>query len=109
MPSRASTVTPSRPGRTTISIPARVAGVERLVDATHPYAGLISVNAVAAAQASGVPLVRYMRPAWDEPADAAWLHVPTIEAAAAGKRYSASAAAGGVGDAVLEITLVIPE
>jgi len=41
------------------------------------------VNAVAAAQASGVPLIRYMRPAWDEPADAAWLHVPTIEAAAA--------------------------
>lgn len=61
----------------------KAAGVERLVDATHPYAGLISVNAVAAAQASGVPLVRYMRPAWDEPADAAWLHVPTIEAAAA--------------------------
>src|SRR3954465_12556830 len=37
-------------------------GYDRLVDATHPYAGLISVNAVAAARQSGIPLVRYMRP-----------------------------------------------
>ena len=55
---------------------------DRLVDATHPYAGLISVNAVAAAQRTGIPLVRYMRPAWIEPAGAAWSHVPSIEAAA---------------------------
>jgi precorrin-6A/cobalt-precorrin-6A reductase len=61
----------------------RAAGIQRLVDATHPYAGLISVNAVAAAQATGVPLVRYMRPAWEEPTGAGWVHVPTIAAAAA--------------------------
>lgn len=61
----------------------RAAGIERLVDATHPYAGLISVNAVAASQASGVPLVRYMRPAWEEPPGVSWVHVPTIAAAAA--------------------------
>ena len=61
----------------------RAAGIQRLVDATHPYAGLISVNAVAAAQATGVPLVRYMRPAWEEPPGASWVHVPTIAAAAA--------------------------
>ena len=61
----------------------QAAGIERLIDATHPYAGLISVNAVDAAQASGVPLVRYMRPAWVEPAGASWLNVPTVGAAAA--------------------------
>lgn len=60
----------------------RAAGIERLVDATHPYAGLISVNAVGASQASGVPLVRYMRPAWVEPEGAGWSHVPTVRAAA---------------------------
>jgi precorrin-6A/cobalt-precorrin-6A reductase len=60
----------------------KAAGIERLVDATHPYAGLISVNAVGASQASGIPLVRYMRPPWEEPEDANWLHVPTIGAAA---------------------------
>jgi len=60
----------------------KAAGIERLVDATDPYAGLISINAVAAAQASGVPLVRLMRPAWQEPDGAGWVHVPSARAAA---------------------------
>jgi len=34
--------------------------IDRLVDATHPYAGLISINAVAAAERTGIPLVRFM-------------------------------------------------
>lgn len=55
---------------------------ERLVDATHPYAGLISINAVAAARQTGIPLVRFMRPAWSEPAGANWHHVPDLAAAA---------------------------
>lgn len=56
---------------------------DRLVDATHPYAGLISINAVAAAQRTGIPLVRYMRPAWPEPASAGWQHVSGVGGAAA--------------------------
>ena len=40
------------------------------------------MNAVAASQASGVPLVRYMRPQWVEPEGAGWIHVPTVRAAA---------------------------
>jgi precorrin-6A/cobalt-precorrin-6A reductase len=56
--------------------------IDRLVDATHPYAGLISINAVGAANAAGVPLVRYMRPAWAEPAGAGWVHVSDLAAAA---------------------------
>jgi precorrin-6A/cobalt-precorrin-6A reductase len=59
----------------------RAVGIERMVDATHPYAGLISINAVAASQQSGVPLVRFMRPAWVEPAGAGWMQVPDLEAA----------------------------
>lgn len=55
---------------------------DRLVDATHPYAGLISINAVAASQQTGIPLVRYMRPAWAQPEGADWHHVDTLEAAA---------------------------
>jgi len=61
----------------------RIAGIERLVDATHPYAGQMSVNAVAAAQSAGVPLVRYMRPAWEQPVGADWLIVNTAAEAAA--------------------------
>jgi len=55
---------------------------DRLVDATHPYAGLISINAVAAAEQTGVPLVRLMRPAWVEPAGGGWQHVRDLTEAA---------------------------
>ncbi len=39
--------------------------VTGLIDATHPFAANISKSAVGAAKKSGVPLVRYIRPAWD--------------------------------------------
>ena len=61
----------------------RAAGIERLVDATHPYAGMMSINAVAAAQATGVPLVRYMRPAWAQQVGDHWIIVETAAEAAA--------------------------
>ena len=57
--------------------------IDRLVDATHPYAGLISINAAAAAERTGIPLVRFMRPPWPEPPDAGWHHVADTAAAAA--------------------------
>jgi precorrin-6A/cobalt-precorrin-6A reductase len=60
----------------------RMMQVDRLVDATHPYAGLISINAVAAAKQTGIPLVRYMRSEWVEPEGAAWRHVRTLDDAA---------------------------
>jgi precorrin-6A/cobalt-precorrin-6A reductase len=63
---------------------------DRMVDATHPYASLISENAVAAAAQSGVALVRYTRPPWTESAGANWTHVPDIGFAAAALPSSAS-------------------
>ena len=56
---------------------------DRLVDATHPYAGLISVNAVAAAARTGIRLVRFMRAPWLMPAGAEWIEVADVAAAAA--------------------------
>ena len=53
-------------------------GFDRLIDVTHPYAGLISINAVAAAQQTGIPLIRFMRPAWSEPPEAGWVHVADV-------------------------------
>jgi precorrin-6A/cobalt-precorrin-6A reductase len=61
----------------------RAAEIERLVDATHPYAGLMSINAVTAAQASGIALVRYMRPAWEQRRGDDWVMVDTAAEAAA--------------------------
>ncbi|MDB5535386.1 MAG: cobalt-precorrin-6A reductase [Devosia sp.] len=61
----------------------RAVGTERLVDATHPYAGLISINAVTAAKVTGVPLVRFMRPAWEQREGDDWLTLQTVAEAAA--------------------------
>jgi precorrin-6A/cobalt-precorrin-6A reductase len=61
----------------------RAVGTERLVDATHPYAGLISINAVAAAKVTGIPLVRFMRPAWQQREGDDWLTLQTVTEAAA--------------------------
>jgi precorrin-6A/cobalt-precorrin-6A reductase len=58
-------------------------GIERLVDATHPYSTQIAANAVEAAQRSDVKLIRLIRPAWPEPQDGSWRHVPNVEEAAA--------------------------
>ncbi len=59
-------------------------GVHRLVDASHPYAVQMAHNAVEAARAANVPLVRLLRPAWTEPQYAFWHHVANSEDAAAG-------------------------
>ena len=56
--------------------------IEWLVDATHPYADQMSAHAVAAAEASGVPLVRYLRPAWAAQLGDNWLHVNSVAEAA---------------------------
>ena len=64
---------------------------DRLVDATHPYAGLISVNAVAAAARTGIRLVRFMRAPWLMPAGAEWIEVADVAAAAAALPAGATA------------------
>lgn len=60
----------------------RAASIERLVDATHPYAGLISINAVAASRATGTRLVRFMRPPWEPAPGQQWTLVETPQEAA---------------------------
>ena len=42
----------------------RAERITRLINATHPFAEEISANAVSAAQAAGIPLMRLLRPAW---------------------------------------------
>lgn len=60
----------------------RAARIDRLVDATHPYAGTISRHAVAAAREAGVRLVRYMRPPWTPLPGQSWIVVDTPREAA---------------------------
>jgi precorrin-6A/cobalt-precorrin-6A reductase len=57
--------------------------IDRLVDATHPFAATISAHAAAAAGATGVPLVVLRRPGWSAQPGDRWTRVPDMVAAAA--------------------------
>jgi precorrin-6A/cobalt-precorrin-6A reductase len=56
--------------------------VDRLIDATHPYAAVMSVNAAHAAKLSGVPLLALRRTAWRPVAGDRWTEVADTGAAA---------------------------
>lgn len=58
-------------------------GVDAIVDATHPFAARISANAVAAAAAAGVALIRLARPPWTRRRGETWIEAPHLDAAAA--------------------------
>jgi precorrin-6A/cobalt-precorrin-6A reductase len=55
-------------------------GITHLVDATHPFAGVITASAARAAAEAGVPRLVLRRPGWE--ADPAWEVVAGIGAAA---------------------------
>lgn len=58
--------------------------IAAVVDATHPFAATISVNAAAATVRSGTPLLRLQRPGWRAHPDAArWSWVGSADQAAA--------------------------
>ncbi len=57
--------------------------ITHVIDATHPFAGQISRNAVDACARTSTPLIAYLREPWlAEPGDD-WRHVATVEEAAA--------------------------
>jgi precorrin-6A/cobalt-precorrin-6A reductase len=56
--------------------------IDRLVDATHPFAAAISRTARLAAQRAGVPRLLLMRPPWRRHPLDRWIEVSTVEAAA---------------------------
>ena len=59
----------------------RAEGVTRLIDATHPFARQISLNAKAAAVATGIPLDIRTRPPWPQQAGDNWILVATLAGA----------------------------
>jgi precorrin-6A/cobalt-precorrin-6A reductase len=58
-------------------------GIDVLIDATHPYAALISANAARAAQSAGVPLLALRRAPWRPAAGDRWIEVADVPAAVA--------------------------
>jgi len=55
--------------------------IDALIDATHPYAGVISANAVEAARRGNVPFVALRRPPWVAIAADRWTEVSDVGAA----------------------------
>jgi precorrin-6A/cobalt-precorrin-6A reductase len=55
--------------------------VDALIDATHPYASIISENAAAAARKAGVPFVALRRRPWSPVASDRWIEVADVRAA----------------------------
>jgi precorrin-6A/cobalt-precorrin-6A reductase len=58
-------------------------GVGRVIDATHPFATRISVEARLACAAAGVPRLLLLRPAWRRDPLDRWIEVDDMSAAAA--------------------------
>jgi precorrin-6A/cobalt-precorrin-6A reductase len=56
--------------------------VDALIDATHPYANIISQNAAAAARQTAVPFMTLHRPPWITAAGDRWIEVNDAGAAA---------------------------
>ncbi len=56
--------------------------IDRLIDATHPFAAGISRAARVAAERSGVPRLALLRPPWRRQPLDRWIEVDSIEAAA---------------------------
>jgi precorrin-6A/cobalt-precorrin-6A reductase len=94
-------VTLSFAGRTALpvrlAVPARTGGfggaagladyltaneIDALIDATHPYASVISANAVEAARQTGVAFITLRRPPWIKVAGDRWTEVNDTAAAA---------------------------
>ncbi|MEU6266275.1 cobalt-precorrin-6A reductase [Saccharopolyspora shandongensis] len=57
--------------------------VDAVVDATHPFAGTITENAVAAAERARCPILVLRRPAWRPGPGDDWRPAPSLAAAAA--------------------------
>lgn len=61
----------------------RAAGMELVIDATHPFAARISANAVRAAEMAGLPLLVLDRPGWVRREGDRWIEVGSMGEAAA--------------------------
>lgn len=67
--------------------------IELVVDATHPFAEVITANAAQATARLGLPMIRLSRPGWTAGPGDRWYRVPDLAAAAD--------TAAGLGDRIL--------
>lgn len=78
----------------------RAEDIGLVIDATHPFAAIISANARAACNGTGVPRLMLFRPPWTPPPGLEWIEAGSLEAAAAllpgtGRRVFLTVGSGG--------------
>jgi len=61
-----------------LAVYLRAERIDALIDATHPYAAVISANAARAAELARVPLLALRRAAWKRQAGDTWTEVATV-------------------------------
>ncbi|MBI05260.1 MAG: cobalt-precorrin-6A reductase [Pelagibacteraceae bacterium] len=71
--------------------------IDLVVDATHPFAEQISLNAHNSCQITGIPLLRLLRPAWQAVSGDIWYHADDIADASRKIRALGTAAFLSVG------------
>jgi precorrin-6A/cobalt-precorrin-6A reductase len=59
----------------------RAANIDRVIDATHPFAAQMSANAIAACNTAGVPLLALERAPWPRLPSDRWIEVDDVAAA----------------------------
>jgi precorrin-6A/cobalt-precorrin-6A reductase len=52
--------------------------IEAIVDATHPFAAVMSMNAAKACRIAGIPLLALRRPPWQPQAGDRWIDAPAM-------------------------------
>lgn len=57
-------------------------GIDRLIDATHPFAAQIGAHARSACEATAVPRLRLLRPPWPRASGDRWIEVADLAEAA---------------------------
>jgi precorrin-6A/cobalt-precorrin-6A reductase len=60
----------------------RAENIDRVVDATHPFAAQMSANAIQACETAAVPLLALERPPWQRSPGDRWIEVDDVTAAA---------------------------
>ncbi len=83
--------------------------IDRVVDATHPFAAQMSAHAVEACAAAGVPLLALDRAPWQPQRGDHWIEVDTMEQAVAALGATPRRVFLGIGRQQLELFAAAPQ
>jgi precorrin-6A/cobalt-precorrin-6A reductase len=87
----------------------RAENIDRIIDATHPFAAQMSANAIAACEIAGIPLLALERAPWPRLPDDHWIEVDHVIAAAEALGREARRVFLGIGRQHLQAFAACPQ